>query len=152
MSNEDILFFSSYNNKIDKKGRISMPSNFRESIISHTGKSSVILYKSLTKDALEGSTLNYILNINKAISSFDPFSKEKDFFSTAIFAESVNLDIDQEGRIIIPKNYLNYAKINEQAMFIGKGSTFEIWNPDAFEKYSKECREFAIQNAKMIKW
>ena len=34
----------------------------------------------------------------------------------------------------------------------GKGKTFEIWNPTEYEQYSIKCREFAVQNAKLIKW
>jgi MraZ protein len=145
------LFLSAYNNKVDKKGRVSIPSSFRE-VASKDGASSVIIFKSLTKECLEGCTISHIATLHTAISAFDPFSQEKDSFATAILAESLEIDFDKDGRINIPKHYLLYANIDENAVFVGKGATFEIWNPETFKKHSDECRRFAVENAKLIKW
>ena len=147
------LFLSTYENKIDTKGRVSMPSSFRE-IILKEGAFSVIVYKSLSqaKCCLEGCTTSHIEKLQTAIDNFDPFSEERDCFETALFSDSISLDIDKDGRINIPKKYTQYANISNIALFVGKGKTFEIWNPAEYEKYSTSCREFARQNAKMIKW
>ena len=128
-----------------------MPASFRE-IITRNGDNSVIVYKSLSKLCLEGCTNGYIEKLQQAIENFDPFSQEKDAFETAIFSDSVELDIDKDGRINIPKQYIQYAKISNIALFVGKSKTFEIWNPEEYELYSKKCRDFAVQNAKLIKW
>ncbi len=145
------LFLSIYDNKVDNKGRVSIPAQFRDVIVSEDNNN-VIVYKSLTKDCLEGCTSSHITNLSNAISNFDPFSQEKDSFATAIFAESIALEFDKDGRINIPKQYTSYADISTNALFVGKGHTFEIWNPEKFKLYSEECRKFAVQNAKMLKW
>lgn len=145
------LFLSTYENKIDQKGRVSMPSSFRD-IITKESNTSVVVYKSLSKPCLEGCTIAHIEKLQTAIDNFDPFSTEKDAFETAIFSDSISLDIDKDGRVNIPKKYTQYAKIENVALFVGKGKTFEIWNKDEYEKYSIKCREFAINNAKLIKW
>ena len=146
-----MLFLSTFNNKIDVKGRVSMPANFRD-IIAKGGENNVVIYKSLSKKCLEGCSQENIEKLQSAIDKFDPFSSERDAFETAIFAESIALDIDKDGRINIPKRYTQYANIETVALFVGKGKTFEIWNPDDYNAYSEKCRTFAINNSSMIKW
>ena len=145
------LFLSTYSNKIDAKGRVSMPASFRD-IITKEDEGGVVIYKSLSKKCLEGCTQSYIMRLQNAMDGFDPFSPEKDAFTTAIFSDSVALDIDKDGRINVPKQYTQYAGVKDMALFVGKGKTFEIWNPDDYAEYAKKCREFAVQNAKLIKW
>jgi len=145
------LFLSTYSNKIDTKGRVSMPASFRD-IITKDNETNVVVYKSLSKTCLEGCTNAYIEKLQEAVNKFDPFSQEKDAFETAIFSESVSLDIDKDGRVNIPKQYIQYAKIDAVALFVGKGRTFEIWNPKEYEEYSAKCRSFAVKNATLIKW
>ena len=145
-----VFFLSTYNNKIDAKGRVSMPASFRD-IITKTDETSVIIYKSLKKKCLEGSTKSYIEKIQERLETFDMFSSEKDAFETAIFAESVCLEIDKDGRINIPKQYTQFANIENNAFFVGKGSKFEIWKPEEYEQYSKQCRDFAVNNSNLIK-
>ena len=145
------LFLSTYENKIDTKGRVSIPSSFRE-IILKENNSSVIIYKSLHKACLEGCTQQHIEKLQTAIDSFNPFSQEKDAFETAIFSDSIFLEIDKDGRINIPKKYTKYANIEGVALFVGKGKIFEIWKPEEYEEYSQKCRSFAIENAHLIKW
>lgn len=145
------LFLSTYSNKIDAKGRVSMPANFRD-IITKENNISVVIYKSLSKNCLVGCTIAQIEKIQEAIDKFDPFSEEKDAFETALFAESVSLEIDKDGRINIPKQYTQFAKIDGTALFVGKGKKFEIWNPTAYDEDYKKCREYAVKNKTMIKW
>ena len=145
------LFLSTYENKIDAKGRVSMPASFRD-LVAKENNTNIVIYKSLHKQCLEGCTNSHIEKLQMAIENFDPFSQEKDAFETAIFSDSISLDIDKDGRVNIPKKYSQYAKIDNIALFVGKGKTFEIWNPTEYEQYSIKCREFAVQNAKLIKW
>ena len=128
------LFLSTYSNKIDAKGRVSMPASFRD-IITKEDEGGVVIYKSLSKKCLEGCTQSYIMRLQNAMDGFDPFSPEKDAFTTAIFSDNTQ-----------------YAGVKDMALFVGKGKTFEIWNPDDYAEYAKKCREFAVQNAKLIKW
>ena len=127
-----------------------MPASFRD-IITKENDTNVVIYKSLTKNCLEGCTNITIEKMQEKIETFDTFSPERDAFETAIFAESIALDIDKDGRINIPKQYTQFAKIEGNALFVGKGKTFEIWKPEEYEEYSKKCREFAIKNSNLIK-
>ena len=144
------FFLSTYINKIDPKGRVSLPSSFR-TILNTNNTDNVIIFKSLTKQCLEGCSVNYLREFDNIINQLDPLSYEKDSFLTTIFGDSVQINFDQDGRIVINKKYLDYANIKDNALFVGKGKTFEIWNSDIFNVYSENCRKFAIENFKLLK-
>ena len=55
-----------------------------------------------------------------------------------LFSSASTIDIDDQGRIIIPKTLFEYAGLQgEEVVVIGVGSYFEIWSPNRWEKYSK---------------
>ena len=143
---------STFTNKIDAKGRVSMPADFRD-LVARSNETGIIIYKTFDKQCLSGCMMPYFMKLSDAISNnFDPFSKENDYFNTAIFADSVALEIDKDGRINIPKKYTQYANISDLATFVGKGQTFEIWNPTDYEKYYEESRKYAIEHRSEIKY
>lgn len=127
-----------------------MPANFRD-VITKENDTNIIIYKSLTQKCLIGCTNLTIEKMQESIEKMDPFSPEREAFETAIFAESVSLEIDKDGRVNIPKQYTQFANISSNALFAGKGKTFEIWNPEDYEQHSKKSREFAIKNTNLIK-
>ena len=75
--------------------------------------------------------------------NLDPFSEDRDAFAATILGGSQQLAFDGEGRVMLPKTLLDDAGINESAVFVGKGETFEIWNPKAFDKYMAEAKKLA---------
>ncbi len=55
-----------------------------------------------------------------------------------IFSSLSYLEIDDQGRFVIPKNLLSYADLKDQAVIIGVGDHFEIWNPERWKEYNKK--------------
>lgn len=144
------LFLSTYNNKIDKKGRVSIPSQFR-SVISSEGSDVVIIYKSVVRNCLEGCAFSRIEKMHEAIEEFDPFSDVKDAFATSILGASHQISFDSEGRIVLPKKLMEEVKLEENAIFIGKGKIFEIWNPDNFEEHIEKSKVIAMKEREQLK-
>ncbi len=137
-----MLFLSTYHNRIDKKGRVSVPAPFRAAL-SGQEFSGIVAYSSLMHPAIEACGMNRILKINERIEMLDPFSEERDAFATTIFGESVQLAFDSEGRVMLPEALIASASLSEQVVFVGKGETFEIWQPKAFEVHVARAREVA---------
>jgi len=133
------LFLSTAVNKIDKKGRVSVPSNFRN-VISPLSYNGVILFPSPHHACLEGFGIDYIEEINNRLETFDLFSDEQDDLATAIFGQSVQLPFDGEGRIILPEELRGHANLEGEAAFVGLGRKFQIWEPGAFEKRKAQSR------------
>ena len=110
------LFVSRYFNKIDKKGRVSFPSSFRNSL-PKSSRNEIILYKSIKTSSIEGCGIQRLEEIAKRINNLDFFSEEHNDFSTSIFSEIIPTNIDKEGRFLIPEELKNYANIKSEAAF-----------------------------------
>ena len=125
------MFLSTSHNKIDKKGRISVPRNFRTYLDAEGG--SLILFKSLQLKCIEGTTLKRINQYVEAIDEIDAMSKDASILRM-MMADSFEIKYDNEGRINIPVPLLSYAHINDIAVFTGIGKSFMIWSEIEYEK------------------
>ena len=135
-----MLFLSTYHNRIDKKGRLSIPAQFRTALVSQEFPG-IVAYVSPLHSCIEACGMNRISKLNQRIEKFDPYSEERDAFATTIFGESVQLAFDPEGRVTLPESFIAAASLSEQATIVGKGEIFEIWEPRAFEIQAKRARE-----------
>ena len=145
------MFLSSYENKIDKKGRVSVPATFR-SHLSSMGYNGFISYPSFNNPALESCSQDRIEKLSNTIDSLNPFEEKRDFFATSILSESENLQFDTEGRISLSEKFLKHATIKNSVLFVGLGKTFQIWEPVNFEKFKIIARKKAYQNRSNLKW
>ena len=145
------MFLSSYANKIDKKGRVSVPATFR-SHLSSMGYNGFISYPSFNYSALEACSQDRIEKLSNTIDSLNPFEEKRDFFATSILSESENLQFDTEGRVSLSNKLLNHAKIKTNVLFVGLGKTFQIWEPSNFEKFKIFARKKSFQNRSNLKW
>jgi len=145
------MFLSRYENKIDKKGRVSVPATFR-SYLNTMGYNGFISYPSFNHPALEACSSDRIEKLTSSIDSLNPFEEKRDFFATSILSESENLQFDTEGRVSLSGALLSHAKIKNNVLFVGLGKTFQIWEPNSFEKYKIVARKKAFQNRSNLKW
>ena len=145
------MFLSSYENKLDKKGRVSVPATFR-SHLSSLGYNGFISYPSFNHAALEACSQDRIEKLSNTIDSLNPFEEKRDYFATSILSESVNLQFDTEGRVSLTEKLLKHANINSNVLFVGLGKTFQIWEPKTFEKFKVTARKKAYQNRSNLKW
>jgi MraZ protein len=145
------MFLSSFENRIDKKGRVSVPATFR-SHLSSMGYNGFISYPSFNHTALEACSQDRIEKLSNTIDSLNPFEEKRDFFATSVLSESENLQFDTEGRVSISVKLLNHAKIKNNVLFVGLGKTFQIWEPKHFEKFKIIARKKAYQNRSNLKW
>ena len=145
------MFLSTYENKLDKKGRVSVPAPFR-SYLSNLGYNGVICFPSFNHQCIESWPQDRIEKITNSIDDLNPFEEKKDYFATSILAESINLQFDSEGRILLTSKLLKHAKIKNSMLFVGQGQTFQIWEPTAFEKFRTLARKKANLNRSSLKW
>jgi len=143
------LFLSRFINRIDKKGRVSLPSAFR-SILPKENRNELILFKSLKFSAIDGCSYKRINRIAERIDKLDIFSDDQDDFSTSIFSEMVPVNLDKEGRFLIPDYLKEYSNIHDEVTFIGQGHYFQIWEPKAVLEHQKKSRERLISQKKTL--
>ena len=145
------MFLSTYENKLDKKGRVSVPASFR-SYLSNMGYNGIVCFPSFNNQSIEAWPQDRIEKISNAIDTMNPFEEKKDYFSTSILSESTNLQFDSEGRISITPKLLKHAKIKNSMVFVGQGKTFQIWEPTIFEKFKVNAKKKANINRSSLKW
>ena len=145
------MFLSTYENKLDKKGRVSVPASFR-SYLSNLGYNGVICYPSFNNQSIEAWPQDRIEKISNTIDSLNPFEEKKDYFATSILSESINLQFDTEGRVTLTSKLLKHAKIKSSMLFVGQGKTFQIWEPATFEKFRATARRKSNIHRASLKW
>jgi MraZ protein len=135
-------FASRFDNKVDAKGRVSVPASFR-AVLSKEGIEEIFCYPHLDRPALEAGGSRLVGKIKGILEDFPIDSPERDEIATAYFGESEKLKVDPEGRAVLSKRLRDHAGITEVAVFVGLGDKFQIWAPDAYEEFRAEARERA---------
>ena len=125
------LFLSSYENRLDTKGRVSVPASFRASITNEKF-AGVVLFRSFTHNCIEGMTMSRMEQMAAATDKMGIFDSDLDDLTAMLFADARELSFDVTGRIVIPADMLTHAGITDRAVFVGRGNSFQIWNPDTF--------------------
>ena len=145
------MFLSCFENKLDKKGRVSVPATFR-SYLNSMGYNGFISYPSFNNYALDACAQDRIEKLSESIDSLGPFEDKRDYFATSVLSESINLNFDSEGRVSIPKKLLNHAKIKSNVLFVGLGKVFQIWDPNLFSKFNSMAKKKSYINRSALKW
>ncbi len=131
-------FISTYENKVDRKGRVSVPAAFRAALASEQFQG-IIAYQSLIEPAIEGIGRAMLdeLNRRRLDQSLDGgdfaqtlIGRSDDGLVETIMSISHELAFDSEGRIILPQRLCEHAGIEDRATFVGRGSRFQIWSPE----------------------
>ncbi len=129
-------FTSTVVNKVDKKGRVSVPATFRAAL-DQMGGNVVYLRPDTGTGCLEGLTEAFMSDIERRIDVLAINSEEREGFEQAYFGASHRLTVDPEGRIILPRELIDFAEITEQASFVGLNTRFQIWHPDRLAEHRK---------------
>jgi MraZ protein len=132
-------FVSTFTNKIDSKGRVSVPASFR-TVLAKDGLDGIYCYPSLDAPALDAGGKRLVDKIHGLVEDLAPYSDEKDQLATALFGTSEILTIDQDGRTILPERLREHAGITSHITFVGLGEKFQMWEPKRFETYQSEAR------------
>ncbi len=134
------LFIDTITNKVDAKGRVSLPSEYRE--IVKNQESSIVLYRSLSSPCIEGCLESLLEKLaNDIETSTDFFSQTQDDLTNLIFGDAKKFDFDSTGRILLSEKLITHAHIKDEAVFVGKGKKFQIWSKENWQKEDARIRE-----------
>ena len=136
------LFLSTYVNKVDRKGRVSVPATFRSTLANHRHPNMVIAFPSVRLPAVECTGSDRIEEMQERIETLQQFSEEYENL-TQMFADATPLTIDGDGRVILPEKLKEHAQIGDDVAFVGLGSMFQLWDPGRYEEHSAAVRERA---------
>jgi MraZ protein len=138
------LFLSTFVNKVDRKGRVSVPASFRAALAPLTFQG-IVTYRSFSQPCADGCGIDFMERLSSLAETMDLFSPEQEELSALIFADARQLAWDPEGRILLPEDVIAHAGLDESAAFVGKGGTFQIWRPETYRDIEADIRARALK-------
>ena len=138
-------FVSTFTNKIDAKGRVSIPAPFRAVLerdaYTQGGGSGVYCYPSLDAPALDAGGERLAQKIDRLLQGLPDYSDERDELSVALYGDVQVLTIDADGRIVLPEALRRHAGVSGQITFVGLGDKFQMWEPGQFAERRERARQ-----------
>ena len=148
-------FVSTFTNKIDAKGRVSVPAPFR-AVLERDGYTQgsaggIYCYPSLDAPALDAGGQSLAQKIDGLLDGLPDYSDERDELSVALYGDVQILTIDQDGRIVLPESLRAHAGLTTQVTFVGLGDKFQMWEPGRFDERRERAREKVHQHSQALR-
>ncbi|HET8726095.1 MAG TPA: division/cell wall cluster transcriptional repressor MraZ [Alphaproteobacteria bacterium] len=137
------LFLSTYVNRIDKKGRVSVPASFRAALEA-SGSPILFVTPHHELPAIDGNSQAWMEQLVSRLDELPMFSRERSNLEHTILGKTRDLTLDPEGRISLPKALLDKAGIEDQVAFVGLGRYFQIWRPETLETHRAQAEEATV--------
>ena len=139
------VFLGTHQNRLDAKGRVSIPSAFRTALRARakSGEPLAILRPSHLHPCLEAWPADAFAALTRPLDEMDIFSQDHDDLATALYADAYPFEADREGRILLPETLRSHAGLTDQVAFMGRGRTFQIWDPQAAMERRQAARDSA---------
>ncbi|MGO9008142.1 MAG: division/cell wall cluster transcriptional repressor MraZ [Beijerinckiaceae bacterium] len=132
-------FVSNFTNRLDAKGRVSIPASFR-AVLTRDGFEGLYVHPSLDAEAVDCGGNALLREIDDLLARLSPYSEERDTFSTALLGTSEILKVDTEGRVVLTETIKAYAGVQTDVTFVGQGHKFQIWEPNRFRAHLEGAR------------
>src|SRR5579863_7108251 len=132
-------FVSHYTNRFDAKGRISIPAPFR-AVLAKDGFEGLYVHPSLDAPALDCGGNALLREIDGLLETMPVYSERRDIFATALLGTSEILRPDSEGRVLLGEASRAFLGLTGEAVFVGQGHRFQIWEPGRFASHLEEAK------------
>ncbi len=132
-------FLSNAVNRIDAKGRVSVPAHFR-SVVAKRGYGELYALRALDVPAMDVGGLDLLDRYERRMAREDRFPGAADDMSFFVHGDGTFLKIDQEGRITMNDFIRDHTGISTEVVFVGRGAFFQIWEPARFEVHGRAVR------------
>lgn len=136
------FFLSTFRNRIDAKGRVSVPAPYRALLSRKDAAGGLILGPDISAPALVAGGRDYLDGVNRRIDELPDLHPEREMLIDGLLPFLSELSLDQEGRIQLGPQFLEHAGLAApgEAVFVGRRHSFQIWEPKAWEARAAEAR------------
>ncbi|MGK2742369.1 division/cell wall cluster transcriptional repressor MraZ [Tepidicaulis sp. LMO-SS28] len=131
-------FRGTFTNKVDAKGRVSVPAKFR-AVVAAQGFNGITCFPSFLGKFLEAGGPAFTSEIDAILNKLPPFSPERDQLAAILVGNAMDLMFDGDGRVMLPREFMEHAGITDQITFVGMTTKFQIWSPAAYEAFRAEA-------------
>lgn len=139
------LFTDVVVNKVDRKGRVSVPAPYRNALVGQSFHGIAVYPAADGSPALDGSGVELLEELSARFSSANPFAPAFANARMAIFSNVKQLGFDTDGRVTLQQEHLAHTGIEGLAAFVGLGDRFQIWEPEALERARREAMARAAE-------
>jgi mraZ protein len=129
------FFTSEYECKLDAKGRLVLPARIKAQLPEPEGGVQELVIRRGFEPCLIIYPMVEFKKVFSKISGLNEFNEENRKLQRNFLSGVVTIELDSNGRLLIPKNMLAYAQVDKDAMLVGTGSKVEFWNPSVYEKH-----------------
>ena len=133
-------FLSHATNRIDSKGRVSVPAAFR-SVMAQSNIQDLYCFQDFVFPAISVGGSELLERFERQIAAGDPFSPEANEMSLLIHGGGVFMKLDSEGRLPVTDFIRDYTGITTDVTFVGRADHFQLWAPQTFEATQAAARE-----------
>lgn len=140
-----VQFLGTHQNRLDAKGRVSVPAPFRAALraLDDANGTHLVLRPSHQHPCIEAWPSAEFEALSEPLNQLDIFSQAHDDLAASLYSDAFPVEADKEGRIVLPNSLVSYAGLAETVVFMGLGRIFQIWEPEAAERRRIEARERA---------
>ena len=132
------LFVGTVTSKLDKKGRVSIPSSFRTSL-ERIGCLDILLLRSYYGPWLDGWPDTAFGPYEDTTTPANGLDDAQDDETISLFSRAEKLRPDPEGRVVLPPAFIEHAELTDGAMFLAMGRKFQVWEPEAGREREAEA-------------
>lgn len=129
------MFMGEYQHQLDTKGRMIVPAKFRDELTEH-----FVITRGLDK-CLFGYPLDEWKRIEEKLKTLPITKRDARKFMRLFFSGAVEVELDKQGRINIPKNLMEYAGLSKECTVIGVSTRIEIWNRSSWNNFYEDTEE-----------
>jgi MraZ protein len=138
------VFLGRYSHNVDTKGRLAIPARFRDALGTE-----IVITRGIDR-CLSLYPMDAWIPLAEKVSSLSISDPDARTFRRMVFAEASYLDVDRQGRILLPSDLREYAEIDREAMVVGVHSYIEIWSPERWNTQSQVMEEEASSIAERL--
>ncbi|WP_235890893.1 division/cell wall cluster transcriptional repressor MraZ [Pararhizobium mangrovi] len=138
-------FLSNATNRIDTKGRVSVPAAFR-SVLTRLDVSELYCLQDFVFPAISVGGPELLDRYESQIEALDPFSEEANRLSLLVHGGGVFAKLDAEGRMMVTDFIRSFTGITKEVVFVGRGRYFQLWDPETFEATASKARQERTAN------
>lgn len=138
------VFRGEFRQKVDGKGRVSIPASFRRVLEAQdpdweTGKRPrfVIVYGDERRHHLECFSITAMEDVDARVALMQRGSPERRAMETLLYTLSTDAEVDEDGRIVLSQKLRDKLGLEGEVYFAGTADTFQIWKPETYEAREK---------------
>lgn len=146
------FFSSSATNKVDAKGRVSIPAPFRKVLAAENSPMLYLRPEIQGKPAIEGFGEAYFDKEAAALEQMQPTDPAFEALADLMISRTSSMPLDETGRIVLPAPLREAAGIDGEAIFVGRIRTFQIWKPENYLALQDDMRATAEANFDKMPW